>query len=114
MVLTWPAAILNQAPLIFSDTQYFLAMGMEKPRPLRPWGYAIFAVVPARWFGSLWPVVAVQAAITAVLFHATLRVALPQLRLREHGVSPRNAAKGEVASQVFERHELDGEAQHHG
>ena len=79
--------ILNGAPLIFSDTQYFLAMGMEQPRPLRPWGYAIFAGVPARGFGSLWPVVAVQAAMTAALFHATLRVALPSLTVTGHGMS---------------------------
>lgn len=85
ILLTWPALLLNQAPLIFSDTQHFLAMGMEQPRPLRPWGYAIFAGVPARWFGSLWPVVAMQAAMTAVLFHATLRVALPRLALTGHG-----------------------------
>jgi hypothetical protein len=87
MALAWPALLLNGAPLIFSDTMDFLAMGPGPERFIRPRGYAWLAGLPARASGSLWPVVALQALLTAALAHTALRVALPGLGARGHLVA---------------------------
>lgn len=84
LALTWPALLLSGAPLIFSDTFDFLAMDLGSERYIRPRGYGWFAGSLARVFGSLWPVVATQALLTAALAHTVLRAVLPELRMREH------------------------------
>ena len=43
LALAWPALLLNGAPLIFSDTMDFLAMGLGPERFLRARGYGWFA-----------------------------------------------------------------------
>jgi hypothetical protein len=83
-LLLWPALLLNNAPLIFSDTMDYLTMGVGPERPIRPRGYGWFAGTPAWIFGSLWPVVVLQSLITATLIHATLRTTLPELGMRWH------------------------------
>jgi hypothetical protein len=84
VALAWPALLLNGAPLVFSDTMDFLAMGLGPERFIRARGYSWFAGPPAWTAGSLWPVVALQALLTAGLAHAVMRTALPWLGLPGH------------------------------
>jgi hypothetical protein len=83
-LLLWPA-VFNGAPLIFSDTLDFPAMMLDPGgRPIRALGYGAFAGLPALAAGSFWPVILMQAALTAWALHAALAVALPALTLRGH------------------------------
>lgn len=84
LALTWPALLLNGAPLIFADTLDFLAMGLGPERFIRARGYGWFAGPLARTAGSLWPVVVAQALLTAALAHVVLRTVLPGLEVRGH------------------------------
>ncbi len=77
LALAWPAALLNGAPLISSDTMDFLAMGLGPERFVRARGYSWFAGPSARLAGSLWPVVALQPLLAASLAHAALRPPCP-------------------------------------
>lgn len=84
LLLLWPA-LFNGAPLIFSDTLDFPAMMLDPGgRPIRALGYGAFAGLPALLAGSFWPVVMVQALLTAWAVHATLATVLPALPPRLH------------------------------
>lgn len=62
-------------------------MGFGPDRYIRPRGYGWFAGTLSRVFGTLWPVVVVQALLTATLAHAVLRTVLPELGARRHIVA---------------------------
>lgn len=84
LLLLWPA-LFNGAPLIFSDTLDFPAMMLDPGgRPIRALGYGAFAGLPALLTGSFWPVVAMQALLTAWVMHAVLATVLPGLPTRLH------------------------------
>ena len=91
VLLSWPALLLNHAPLIFSDTTDYLSMGTGPEPPIHARGYAWFAATPAWIAGSLWPVVMLQSLMTAGLVHAAIHTTLPELGVRSHlctGLAP--------------------------
>jgi hypothetical protein len=87
LLLLWPA-LFNGAPLIFSDTLDFPAMMLDPGgRPIRALGYGAFAGLPALLTGSFWPVVVMQALLTAWVVHAVLVTVMPALPLRLHALA---------------------------
>ncbi len=64
LLLSWPA-FYNGYPLVFSDTGTYLAQAMERYLGWdRPVFYSFF-LLPLHWSVILWPVIAVQALLTA-------------------------------------------------
>src|SRR3954453_22107752 len=75
-LLLWPA-FLNGYPLLFGDTGVYLTDGlrlhMSWPRPLF---YGLF-MLPLHLQTTVWPVIVVQALITAAFLSAVMRCFLP-------------------------------------
>src|SRR5206468_10592825 len=77
-LLLWPA-LLNGYPLLFADTGVYLTDGirmhMSWPRPLF---YGLF-MLPFHLERTVWPVIVVQAVITAATMLGVMRCFLPGL-----------------------------------
>lgn len=73
LLLMWPA-FWNGWPLIFSDTADYLWVWTRPPwfRTIRPPAYG-WAIAPLHQAGTLWPVIAAQALLTAWLIRLLLR-----------------------------------------
>ncbi len=75
-LLAWPAA-WNGYPLVFSDTGTYLSQAIHHYLGWdRPAVYSLF-LYPLHWQVTLWPVIAVQALLTAWTLHLTRRVLWP-------------------------------------
>src|SRR5437764_14354857 len=75
-LLLWPA-VLNGYPLLFGDSGVYLGDGihlhMSWPRPLF---YGLF-MLPLHLKLTVWPVLGVQALLTAMAMHACIGCILP-------------------------------------
>ena len=76
--LLWPA-VWNGYPLVFADTGTYLTQAIHHYAGWdRPIFYSLF-MFPLHATVTVWPVVIVQALITAYVLHLVCRILLPTL-----------------------------------
>lgn len=77
-LLLWPA-VWNGYPIVFADTGTYLRQAIHHYAGWdRPVFYSVF-MLPLHATVTVWPVVAVQALITAYVLHLVCRILLPAL-----------------------------------
>ena len=87
MLMMWPA-IFNRYPLLYPDSMTYLANGSPVARALflhqlsdyygmRSFIYSL-VILPFHWNATLWPIVALQALLTAYVIWLVVRSILPK------------------------------------
>jgi hypothetical protein len=90
MFMIWPA-VFNRYPLLYPDSMTYLGNGSPVARALflhqlsdyygmRSFIYSV-GILPFHWNATLWPVVALQALLTAYVIWLVVRSILPQRTL---------------------------------
>lgn len=75
-MLIWPA-LWNQYPIVFADTGTYLSQAIHRYLGWdRPAAYSLF-MLPLHWTWSTWPVILVQALLTAWVLVSAWRVLAP-------------------------------------
>jgi len=75
-MLTWPA-LWNQYPIVFADTGTYLSQAIHRYLGWdRPAFYSLF-MLPLHWTRTTWPVIGVQALLTAWVLTLTWRALAP-------------------------------------